>query len=101
MSVETPKIVVDDIRKAFAALPVVGGIGLSVNEGEFLAIVGPSGCGKSTLMNMLAGFEQPDAGGVRINGQLVTKPSPKGIAKPGPKTSSAATNRAVAAQPEP
>ncbi|MFL6630632.1 MAG: ABC transporter ATP-binding protein [Vitreoscilla sp.] len=78
------KIVVDAIRKSFTGadgseLPVVGGIGLSVADGEFLAIVGPSGCGKSTLMNMLAGFEQPDSGGVRIDGRRVTAPSPKGI----------------------
>ena len=78
------KIVVDAIHKGFTgargkALPVVGGISLSVAEGEFLAIVGPSGCGKSTLMNMLAGFERPDSGSVRIDGRTVTAPSPKGI----------------------
>ncbi|MBW8756310.1 MAG: ABC transporter ATP-binding protein [Burkholderiales bacterium] len=78
------KIVVDAIRKSFTgargkALQVVGGISLSVAEGEFLAIVGPSGCGKSTLMNMLAGFERPDSGSVRIGGRAVTAPSPKGI----------------------
>jgi len=78
------KIVVEAIHKSFTgargkSLPVVGGISLSVAEGEFLAIVGPSGCGKSTLMNMLAGFEQPDAGSVRIDGRTVVAPSPKGI----------------------
>ena len=80
----TPKIVVDTLRKGFTGaggkrLDVVGGISLEVADGEFLAIVGPSGCGKSTLMNMLAGFEQPDAGSVRIDGRVVTAPSPKGI----------------------
>ncbi|MGN6528153.1 MAG: ABC transporter ATP-binding protein [Burkholderiaceae bacterium] len=84
MSVENVKIAVDGIRKGFTGargqeLQVVGGIGLTVADGEFLAIVGPSGCGKSTLMNMLAGFEQPDAGSVRIDGRPVTGPSPKGI----------------------
>jgi ABC-type nitrate/sulfonate/bicarbonate transport system ATPase subunit len=84
MSAENGKIVVDEIRKGFTGargqeLQVVGGISLSVAEGEFLAIVGPSGCGKSTLMNMLAGFERPDAGSVRIDGRVVTSPSPKGI----------------------
>jgi len=84
MSDKTPKIVVDGIRKSFTGargttLDVVGGIGLDVADGEFVAIVGPSGCGKSTLMNMLAGFERPDAGAVRIDGKPVAGPSPKGI----------------------
>jgi ABC-type nitrate/sulfonate/bicarbonate transport system ATPase subunit len=78
------KINVDDIRKSFTGaggtpLDVVGGISLSVADGEFLAIVGPSGCGKSTLMNMLAGFERPDSGSVSIGGKPVAGPSPKGI----------------------
>ena len=58
------KIVVDDIRRSFetrkGTLPVVGGISLTIRDGEFVAIVGPSGCGKSTLMKMLCGFDQPD-----------------------------------------
>ena len=45
---------------------------LTVNEGEFLAIVGPSGCGKSTLLNMAAGLLQPSAGGVFYRGTPVT-----------------------------
>ena len=84
MSGKPMKIVVDRIEKGFTGargtrLDVVGGIDLEVADGEFLAIVGPSGCGKSTLMNMLAGFETPDAGEVRIDGRRVSGPSPKGI----------------------
>jgi ABC-type nitrate/sulfonate/bicarbonate transport system ATPase subunit len=84
MSDKTTKIAVDGITKSFTGargtrLDVVGGIAIDVAEGEFLAIVGPSGCGKSTLMNMLAGFERPDTGEVRIDGRPVTGPSPKGI----------------------
>ncbi|WP_093553738.1 ABC transporter ATP-binding protein [Pseudoduganella namucuonensis] len=77
------KIVVDNIRKGFksgkAQLPVVGGVGLTVADGEFVAIVGPSGCGKSTLMKIIAGFERPDEGEVRIDGAARHGPSPKGI----------------------
>jgi ABC-type nitrate/sulfonate/bicarbonate transport system ATPase subunit len=77
------KIVIDDIRKSFAKggarLAVVGGMSLEVEDGEFVAIVGPSGCGKSTLMKMISGFERPDAGSVRIDGELLLRPGPKGI----------------------
>src|SRR5690242_6658454 len=73
------KIVVDAISKSFGALPVIGGVSLDVRDGEFVAIVGPSGCGKSTLLNILAGFERPDHGAVRINGAEIAGPSPKGI----------------------
>jgi ABC-type nitrate/sulfonate/bicarbonate transport system ATPase subunit len=82
MSAE-PKIVVADLHKGFAsrqgALPVIGGVGFSVADGEFVAIVGPSGCGKSTLMNIVAGFERADRGTVRIDGRELAGPSPKGI----------------------
>jgi ABC-type nitrate/sulfonate/bicarbonate transport system ATPase subunit len=77
------KIVVDGINKGFkngkVTLPVVGGVSFEVADGEFIAIVGPSGCGKSTLMKIIAGFERPDAGAVRIDGATRDGPSPKGI----------------------
>ncbi|HVF11130.1 MAG TPA: ABC transporter ATP-binding protein [Abditibacteriaceae bacterium] len=50
-------------------------IDLTINEGEFVCLVGPSGCGKSTLLNMLAGFDQPTAGRVTVNGAAITGPS--------------------------
>ena len=73
------KIVVEDIKKDFAALPVIGGVSFSVADGEFVAIVGPSGCGKSTLMNIIAGFDRPDSGQVLVDGAPLDGPSPKGI----------------------
>jgi ABC-type nitrate/sulfonate/bicarbonate transport system ATPase subunit len=77
------KIVVNGIKKHFGkgptALPVVGGVSLTVADGEFVAIVGPSGCGKSTLMKIISGFEQPDEGEVVIDGVRAHAPSPKGI----------------------
>jgi ABC-type nitrate/sulfonate/bicarbonate transport system ATPase subunit len=73
------KIVIDDISKNFGALPVVGGVSFDVGDGEFVAIVGPSGCGKSTLLNIIAGFERPDRGAIRIDGVERVGPSRNGI----------------------
>jgi ABC-type nitrate/sulfonate/bicarbonate transport system ATPase subunit len=73
------QIVVDGITKSFGALPVVGGVSFDVSDGEFVAIVGPSGCGKSTLLNMIAGFERPDRGTIRIDGVERNGPSRNGI----------------------
>nr|HET7858166.1 ABC transporter ATP-binding protein [Caldimonas sp.] len=77
------KIAVRGVRKSFASatgvLPVIDGVSLDVADGEFVAIVGPSGCGKSTLMNIVAGFETPDAGTVTVDGAPQRGPSPKGI----------------------
>jgi ABC-type nitrate/sulfonate/bicarbonate transport system ATPase subunit len=73
------KILVDAVGKSFGALPVIENVSFEVVDGEFVAIVGPSGCGKSTLLNVIAGFEAPDRGAVRIDGALHLGPSPEGI----------------------
>jgi len=51
----------------------VNGISLTIEKGEFTAIVGPSGCGKTTLMNMIGGLEVPTSGNVEINGVEISK----------------------------
>ena len=77
------KISLEGIRKSFrtpkGALPVIGGLDLAVEDGEFVAIVGPSGCGKTTLINIVAGFEQPDVGQVKVDGTPRNGPTPQGI----------------------
>jgi NitT/TauT family transport system ATP-binding protein len=50
---------------------------LEVQRGEFVAIVGPSGCGKSTLLRVLAGLIQPTEGRVTLDGDVVSRPSPR------------------------
>ena len=52
-------------------------IGLEVGAREFAAVLGPSGCGKSTLLNMVAGFDRPTRGSVRVGGEEIVAPSPK------------------------
>ena len=51
-------------------------ISLSVDEGEFVALLGPSGCGKSTLLNLLAGFDTITQGILRFDGARITRPGP-------------------------
>ena len=46
----------------------------TIEKGEFVCLLGPSGCGKSTLLNMIAGFERPSAGEVRVAGRVVERP---------------------------
>ncbi|HSI84200.1 MAG: ABC transporter ATP-binding protein [Candidatus Methylacidiphilales bacterium] len=55
---------------------VLRDINLSVEKGEFVAIVGYSGAGKTTLINMLAGLNRPDSGSVTLNGAEITEPGP-------------------------
>lgn len=50
--------------------PAVSHLDLSVEEGEFIAIVGPSGCGKSTILSMLAGLLSPSEGSIKIDGTI-------------------------------
>jgi nitrate/nitrite transport system ATP-binding protein len=56
---------------------VLGQIDLSVEKGEFVAIVGYSGAGKSTLLSILAGLLKPDTGEVRLDGRVATAPGPE------------------------
>jgi putrescine transport system ATP-binding protein len=65
-------------RKAFGSVVAVDRVSLDIAEGEFFTLLGPSGCGKTTLMRMLAGFEDPDSGDVRLGGaSLIGTPAHK------------------------
>jgi iron(III) transport system ATP-binding protein len=62
----------DGVTKRFGdAAAVVDDVSLDVANGEFLAILGPSGCGKTTLLRLIAGFERPTAGAIRLGDRLV------------------------------
>jgi len=55
----------------------IDGVDLATEEGEYLVLLGPSGCGKTTLLRTIAGLEQPTAGDVLINGNVVTGLPPR------------------------
>ena len=61
----------DGVTKRFGPVLAVDEARLDVHRGEIVALLGPSGCGKTTLLRAIAGFEQPDAGSVEIDGRRV------------------------------
>jgi len=69
------------LRKSYrvrgGATPVLGGIDLTLDEGEFVAVVGYSGSGKTTLVSLIAGLIAPDAGEIRLDGAPVREPGPE------------------------
>jgi spermidine/putrescine transport system ATP-binding protein/putrescine transport system ATP-binding protein len=64
---------IEGITKKFGPVTAVDRIALEVKDGEFFAILGPSGCGKTTLLRVIAGFERPDEGRVRLAGADITE----------------------------
>jgi putrescine transport system ATP-binding protein len=71
-----PLVRLESVTKRFAGYTAVDGVSLQIYEGEFFALLGPSGCGKTTLLRMLAGFESPDLGQMRLAGQDLTPVPP-------------------------
>ena len=71
MSNERGSVELVDVTKRFGSMVAVDKLSLEINAGEFLSLLGPSGCGKTTTLRMLAGFDQPDEGFIRISGDYV------------------------------
>lgn len=67
---------ISNVSKTFEGQKAVSNLSLDVETGSLVALLGPSGCGKSTLLRIIAGLEEPDAGGrVFINGEDATRRS--------------------------
>jgi len=72
----TPDVELVGVTKRYGAVAAVDAIDLEVHPGEFLSLLGPSGCGKTTTLRLIAGFERPDEGEVRIGGRDVSRVPP-------------------------
>lgn len=65
------------VGKSYGDHPVLQGVDLNIEDGEFIVLVGPSGCGKSTLLRMIAGLEDITSGTLAIDGQRVNDLKPR------------------------
>ena len=75
-------IEIDDVSKVYeqnagSAVKALDGVKLSVSQSEFICLLGPSGCGKTTLLNLIAGFEKPSSGTIKVDYKEVKAPSIK------------------------
>src|SRR5215472_4313123 len=64
-----PYIRIEKVTKKFGEFVAVSDVSLNIYRGEIFCLLGGSGCGKTTLLRMLAGFEQPTAGEIILDGQ--------------------------------
>jgi putative spermidine/putrescine transport system ATP-binding protein len=62
----------DGLTRRYGAVLALDELDLDIASGEFLALLGPSGCGKTTALRAIAGFDQPDAGRVLVDGRDIT-----------------------------
>ena len=74
------KISLTKLTKVFGKNPnrviALKNINLEIKDRKFTTVVGPSGCGKSTLLSLIAGFDHPSSGEIRLNGSVIKKPGP-------------------------
>jgi len=68
------RLVLRGIEKHFGAVAAVAGFDLELAEGEFVSLLGPSGCGKTTTLRMIAGFIEPSAGTIEMDGRMLSSP---------------------------
>jgi spermidine/putrescine transport system ATP-binding protein len=71
MTSDSPSVELAGVTKRFGDVVAVDDLSLEFGAGEFFTLLGPSGCGKTTTLRMIAGFERPSAGEIRIEGEDV------------------------------
>lgn len=66
-----PALELERVRRVYGAIAAVDDVSLTVPPGEFVTFLGPSGSGKTTTLRLIGGFERPDHGAIRINGERI------------------------------
>jgi ABC-type sugar transport system ATPase subunit len=71
------RIELSNLKKSYGTVQAVKNLNFTIEDGEFVVFVGPSGCGKTTTLRMIAGFEDPSGGEIRIDGRVVNDLEPR------------------------
>lgn len=66
-----------EVSRHFDAFVALDKVSLHIEAGEFFTLLGPSGCGKTTLLRLIAGFDQPDGGDIRLDGKSIISVPPE------------------------
>jgi iron(III) transport system ATP-binding protein len=70
-----PIVSIEHLSKSYNQVLAVDDLSLQIDAGQFMALLGPSGCGKTTTLRLMAGFETPDQGSIKLNGTQVSGPN--------------------------
>lgn len=74
---QTKRVTLENISKEYGSFKAVKNVSLAIEPGEFVTLLGPSGSGKTSTLMMVAGFESPTAGAIKVDGVDVVRRAPK------------------------